>query len=61
MCQACFEADAVFRRYLLQRPAERDKLTPEEADYYGFKRDIFGQWIDAWDDIRAVAVEPAPQ
>jgi hypothetical protein len=59
MCQACFEADAMFRRYLLQRPHERDKLTPEMADYYGFKRDgASGQWVDAWE---ADAAEPAQQ
>ncbi len=48
MCQACFEADAMFRRYLLQRPDERAKLTAEEAGYFGFRRDDAGQWVDAW-------------
>jgi hypothetical protein len=62
MCQACFEADAMFRQYLLERPGERDKLTQEEADYYGFKRDGSGHWVDAWTDrFRADAVEPASQ
>jgi hypothetical protein len=49
MCQARFDAEAMFRDYLLRRPDERKKLTDEEADYYGFRRDpASGLWVDAW-------------
>ncbi len=58
MCQACFEADAMFRRYLLERPDEGVKLTPEEADYYGFTRSSDGLWVDAWGDA-SFSAEPA--
>jgi hypothetical protein len=68
MCQACFEADAMFRGYLLARPDERERLTPEEASYYGFRRDLMtNQWVDAWIDqirngqFRVDAIEPAAQ
>jgi hypothetical protein len=57
---ACMEGEAMFRAYLLDTPAERDKLTEEEARYYGFRRDkLTGRWVDARADaFRAEAVEP---
>ncbi|MBV9260984.1 MAG: hypothetical protein JO205_06390 [Pseudolabrys sp.] len=65
MCQACFEADAMYRHYLLENPADRGKLTDGEAAYFGFKRDAAGHWVDAWTeaapDFRAEQVEPAAQ
>ena len=62
MCEACYGQDAMIRRLLLQHPEERAKLTPEGADYYGFKRDPeSGEWVDAWveghADFRAEPVE----
>lgn len=54
MCMACMQEEALFRAYLLNTPAERAKLTEEEAKYYGFKRDArTGQWVDAWADSGA--------
>ncbi|MGE0565760.1 MAG: hypothetical protein AB7O50_14725 [Pseudolabrys sp.] len=65
MCLACMQEDALFRAYLLERPDERDKLTDEEAKYYGFKRDpLTKKWIDAWEDAfaaEAVDSGPTPQ
>ena len=60
MCLACLQEDTLFRDYLLERPEERDKLSAEEARYYGFKRDaLTGKWVNALDDgFRAEAVEP---
>jgi hypothetical protein len=62
MCQACFDQDAMIRQMLLAHPTEREKLTPEGALYYGFKRDpLKGTWVDAWTDkkpeFRAEPVE----
>jgi len=61
MCQTCFETDAMFHKYLLERPHEREKLIQDEADYYSFTRDGSGKWIDAWAKFRADAVEPEQQ
>ena len=65
MCMACMQEDALFRAYLLDRPEERDKLSDEEAKYFGFKRDpLTGKWVDAWADAfvaEAVDSEPTRQ
>lgn len=62
MCLACIEGDMLFRAYLEERPEERDKLTDEEAKYYGFKRDpLTKKWVDAWgDNFQAEAVDSEP-
>jgi hypothetical protein len=60
MCQACFDQDFMIRKMLLDHPEEREKLTAEGADYYGFKKDAAGRWVDAWaGQFEAEAVEPA--
>ena len=65
MCMACMQEDALFRAYLLERPEERDKLSDEEAKYFGFKRDpLTKKWVDAWNDVfvaEAVDSEPPRQ
>jgi hypothetical protein len=62
---ACMEQDALFRAYLLERPEEREKLSDEEAKYFGFKRDpLTKAWVDAWNDVfvaEAVDSEPSRQ
>ena len=52
----------LFRAYLEERPEERDKLTDEEAKYYGFKRDpLTKKWVDAWGDkFQAEALDSEP-
>ena len=65
MCMACMQEDALFRAWLLEKPEEREKLSDEEAQYFGFKRDpLTKKWVDAWSDVfvaEAVDSEPPRQ